>query len=226
MFNNCLVCDNLFNSDHHFSDLIWPNFNNNPLCRECRNKIELLSGEKCEDCGRVTSEKICQDCLYWRKKFDFSLSNRSLICYNDWMKKFMHQYKFVGDYRLRLAFLEKLSDKFKSTIIKSDFVIPIPISKKTLQIRGFNQVTGLFDFAKSRMSTKILQVRPKEQLSKLNRRQRLKKENLFYLTGSSIENKSVLLLDDVYTTGTTLHRAAAILYEAGAKKVNSITLAR
>ncbi|WP_239646593.1 ComF family protein [Oenococcus oeni] len=121
------------------------------------------------------------------------------------MKKFMHQYKFVGDYRLRLVFLEKLSDKFKSTITKSDFVIPIPISKKTLQIRGFNQVTGLFDFAKSRMSTKILQVRPKEQLSKLNRRQRLKKENLFYLTGSSIENKSVLLLDDVYTTGTTLH---------------------
>ncbi|MGL2319807.1 hypothetical protein ACFIVR_06345 [Oenococcus oeni] len=74
----------------------------------------------------------------------------------------MHQYKFVGDYRLRLVFLEKLSDKFKNTIIKSDFVIPIPISKKTLQIRGFNQVTGLFDFARSRMSTKILQVKPKE----------------------------------------------------------------
>ncbi|MGL2319808.1 ComF family protein [Oenococcus oeni] len=54
----------------------------------------------------------------------------------------------------------------------------------------------------------------------------MKKENLFYLTGSSIENKSVLLLDDVYTTGTTLHQAAAVLYEAGAKKVNSITLAR
>ncbi|WP_235043525.1 ComF family protein [Oenococcus oeni] len=142
------------------------------------------------------------------------------------MKKFMHQYKFVGDYRLRLVFWKKLSDKFKNTIIKSDFVIPIPISKKTLQIRGFNQVTGLFDFARSRMSTKILQVKPKEQLSKLNRRQRLKKENLFYLTGSSIENKSVLLLDDVYTTGTTLHQTAAVLYEAGAKKVNSITLAR
>nr|WP_243465560.1 hypothetical protein [Oenococcus oeni] len=78
------------------------------------------------------------------------------------MKKFMHQYKFVGDYRLRLVFLEKLSDKFKNTIIKSDFVIPILISKKTLQIRGFNQVTGLFDFARSRMSTKILQVKPKE----------------------------------------------------------------
>ncbi|AZZ61449.1 ComF family protein [Oenococcus sp. UCMA 16435] len=226
MLNNCLVCDNLFHDDRCFSDLIWPNLNVNPLCRDCRNKIELLSGKKCEDCGRISAAQVYQDCLYWRKKFDFNLSNRSLICYNDWMKEFMHQYKFVGDYRLRLVFLEKLADKFKKQVVKSDFVIPIPISEKTLKTRGFNQVTGLFDFAKNEMATGILQVKPKEQVSKLNRHQRLEKENLFYLDEVSIKNKSVLLLDDVYTTGMTLHQAAMVLYKAGVKKVTSITLAR
>lgn len=130
MFNNCLVCDNLFNSDHHFSDLIWPNFKNNPLCQECRNKIELLSGEKCEDCGRVTSEKICQDCLYWRKKFDFSLSNHSLICYNDWMKKFMHQYKFVGDYRLRLVFWKNCPTNLKIQLLNLILLFRSQLVKK------------------------------------------------------------------------------------------------
>lgn len=224
--SSCLLCDQSFKDDRYFSDLIWPNFSSETLCRDCRQKIDFITGDVCEDCGRPSSQKVCQDCQNWRQKYAFLLNNQALVNYNPLMKDYMHYYKFVGDYRLRQAFSEDLKKKFKKIMTGFDLVIPIPISESSMAVRGFNQVTGLFEFAALKMSTDILAVKEKKQTSKLKRQARLKKENLFYLAHNDVAEKSILLLDDVYTTGTTLHQTADVLYMNKAKKVSSITLAR
>ncbi|OEY82255.1 amidophosphoribosyltransferase [Oenococcus kitaharae] len=138
----------------------------------------------------------------------------------------MHQYKFVGDYRLRSAFSSELKEKFGKQISQSALVISVPVSRQTMRERGFNQVKGLFAFAEKKMRNDILYVADKKQTSKLDRRDRLNKANLFFLKNKDCAENEIILLDDVYTTGTTLHQAAACLYEAGAKKISTISLAR
>ncbi|KGO19924.1 hypothetical protein Q757_10105 [Oenococcus alcoholitolerans] len=93
--------------------------------------------------------------------------------------------------------------------------------------RGFNQVTGLFSFAEKYIRNDFLILKgEKTQSSKLGRRQRMAKNNPFVCLKSLPENPHIILADDVYTTGATLHHAADTLKKAGAGIIESITLAR
>ncbi|MFT9267591.1 ComF family protein [Oenococcus sp.] len=224
--NRCLLCGNTYQANSSFSDWLFGNSVIDPLCSPCKNRCQYVKGSICQDCGRPNQAELCTDCRIWRTKYNFVLTNRALLSYDSFLKDFMHQYKFVGDYRLRSAFSSELKEKFGKQISQSELVIPVPVSRQTMRERGFNQVTGLFTFAEKKMRSDILCVADKAQTSKLGRRDRLNKDNLFFLKSKDCVGREITLLDDVYTTGTMLHQAAACLYEAGAKKISTISLAR
>ncbi|WP_439425898.1 ComF family protein [Oenococcus alcoholitolerans] len=139
----------------------------------------------------------------------------------------MRHYKFNGDYRYKDIFREDLKKIFFSRIKRADFFIPIPLSDESQMNRGFNQVTGLFSFAEKYIRNDFLILKgEKTQSSKLGRRQRMAKNNPFVCLKSLPENPHIILADDVYTTGATLHHAADTLKKAGAGIIESITLAR
>ncbi|GAA6115487.1 ComF family protein [Apilactobacillus kunkeei] len=64
--------------------------------------------------------------------------NKAIFQYNDAMKDFMHRYKFVGDYQLRMIFQKEIRKKIRKDLL----VVPIPVSAETKINRGFNQVIG------------------------------------------------------------------------------------
>lgn len=194
------------------------------LCPACRERLTPIGSRYCPQCGRqqATSE-VCRDCRRWPD----NLRNRALYCYDAGMKAYMQQYKFQGDYRLRLGLQAALSTALKRE--NYEVLVPIPIDQRTWQTRGFNQVTGWLTGQPFQQVLAVTATHKDRPQSAKTRQERLLTPQPFELVtgaGEVLANRRVLLLDDVYTTGRTLRHAAQQIYLGGAKAVTSLTLAR
>lgn len=146
----------------------------------------------------------------------------SVIClytYNEPMKEYLHQYKFLQDVALAKVFSGKLQQAFQK---KEVIVVPIPMHSEKLKLRTFSQVDELLNAAQISFQQVLTKTKSDSQ-GKKTKKERLKTTNLFEVI-STIEAANYILFDDIYTTGATIHHAANILKDAGAKRVDAITL--
>jgi competence protein ComFC len=136
----------------------------------------------------------------------------------------MARYKFRGDYILAKIFADYIKGILQK--INPDFFVPIPLSEERLYERGFNQAEALLTVSGFTPS-KILTRAHSEKQSKKSRTERIHIPQVFQIDDQrDLIGKKVLLIDDIYTTGSTLRHAAKLLKKAGAKRVQSLTLAR
>jgi len=157
---------------------------------------------------------------------------------NGLVKKLIQNFKYE-------PFIKELSNSLSSLIIEhfqlldnkpdlSSFtLIPIPLYKKRLKWRGFNQseeiAKGLASYLKIPLINDCLiktrETLPQIDLSGEERKKNIK--NVFLIKNRElIQNKKILLVDDVYTTGSTMEECAAKLLESGANEVVGIVVAR
>lgn len=117
-----------------------------------------------------------------------------------------------------------LKDKLKD--MSFDLVTFIPLSNERLMERGFNQAQALTDLL-GLNTVELLTRLHTEKQSKKSREERISLAQVFQVTKPDLlKQKSILIVDDIYTTGSTLRHAAKALKTAGATEVSSITLAR
>jgi competence protein ComFC len=232
MVTNCLNCSTQVEEVWSWRGLFYrePQF----LCQECEKQLEKIEGERCRGCSRslealpttLVKEDICLDCHRWELDPEWQgvlHKNVSLYHYNDFLKEYLARYKYRGDHALAKAFSHTI--KSYLTKIEYDLIIPIPLSDERLYERGFNQSTALLEESEVRPSHILTRLHSEKQ-SKKKRAERLRQEQVFQLVECDVKGKSILLFDDIYTTGTTLRQAAKLLKEAEADKVSSLTLAR
>ncbi len=208
------------------------------LCQDCEGRLVSVKGEICRICGRDFSifpeqyrqGDCCFDCIRWEENESWTgilQQNRSLYVYNDFMKELIAKLKYRGDAEVVKAFYPVLSSEFKK-ISRDAILVPIPLSEERHYERGFNQAELLAGGLKKQVESLLKRKIHEEKQSKKTREERLsQKENPFEVVDSvKVKDQKVILVDDVYTTGSTLRCAAKVLIEAGAKEVSSITLAR
>lgn len=135
------------------------------------------------------------------------------------MKEYLHQYKFLQDVALAKVFAQELKQAFQS---REGIIVPIPMHPEKLVLRTFAQVEELLIAAKIPYE-QLLTKTSLDTQGKKTKMERLITANLFE-TIKTIEAKNYILFDDIYTTGATIHHAAKILKDAGAKRVDAITL--
>ncbi|WP_311921608.1 ComF family protein [Heyndrickxia sporothermodurans] len=134
------------------------------------------------------------------------------------------RFKYRGDYILAKIFSQKIQKELEK--ISYDAIVPIPLSNERLLERGFNQSTALATEANINVANLLTRVHTEKQ-SKKSRQERIHLQQVFNRRDDvKLEGENILLIDDIYTTGSTLRHAAKILKEAGAKSVTSITIAR
>jgi len=226
----CLICKQEITETPSWKSLLL--LNEMATCEECFQQFEKISGSTCPLCHRPqTNEQPCQDCMKWQEDSnwrDILERNVSIFTYNEAMKEVLATYKFRGDAALSAVFRQELIEAYNKFLkpFKLDIAIPIPLSKERLYERGFNQAKLFADFLPLPQLDTLTRSDDKKQ-SKKSRHERLLSENVFSLRESSkIEKKQILLVDDLYTTGSTLRHAAKILLQNGAEKVYSLTLIR
>lgn len=227
----CLICAEVMTSNVGWVNLLSA-VPKKYACSNCLKAMKPIEGEVCNICGRMLHaldpqfhhDGRCNDCCRWEEEPEYKevlRKNFSLYLYNDFLKEVIAKYKYRGDYVLAKIFAEEFHKRIK--IVKPDFIVPIPLSKERLWERGFNQAEALITEAGFKPA-KILSRTHSEKQSKKSRSERIHLPQVFQadypLTGK------VLIVDDIYTTGSTIRHAAIALRSAGANEIFSITIAR
>ncbi|MBO1511751.1 ComF family protein [Metabacillus sp. BG109] len=226
----CLICNEEIAAQASWTSLLLPP--ENAACDECYQALKKITGATCPSCCRPQETKaLCIDCQRWEDDpmwKNILHKNISVFEYNDAVKEVLATFKFRGDAALVNVFQKDFLGIYKNQIssLNIDYAVPIPLSKERLYERGFNQAKLLADFIPI-PQLEVLQRTHHEKQSKKSRLERLTASNVFSLTDSSkINNRSFLLIDDIYTTGSTLRHAAKLLIQNGAASVSSLTLIR
>ncbi|MEH7109911.1 ComF family protein [Bacillus sp. JJ1764] len=205
------------------------------LCPSCEGRFEHITGEQCRICSRPflqLDEKfqhgdLCHDCFRWEEDSvwkELLERNISLFCYNDFLKEVIAKFKYRGDYVIAKIFAQWL--KVEISNMEGDLYVPIPLSEERQYERGFNQAAALLNES-GLPSTEILTRTHTEKQSKKSRTERIHLPQVFQLKpNTQLNGKSIILIDDIYTTGSTLRHAAKLLKSAGAQTVRSVTIAR
>lgn len=224
----CLWCDQDIASEMSWINFLMP-AKSEQLCVKCEGKLELLTGNRCNVCSRMTIEETCLDCQKWSADSfwkDLLIFNHSVFTYNDMMQEVIAKWKYRGDYVLGKVFKDKFKTVFEerfSSFKRDALLVPIPLSEERLSERGFNQAKVLTDFLPLESQEIITRIHSEKQAKK-TRHQRISTKNPFIITKKI--NKPVILVDDIYTTGATLRHAGKLLKENGCPEVYAFTLIR
>ncbi|WP_246197180.1 ComF family protein [Cytobacillus depressus] len=170
-------------------------------------------------------EDLCTDCVRWEKESLWAGAlerNYSAVMYNDFAKEVIAQFKYRGDYVLAHVFASLLKKKLAA--IPFDLIVPIPLSEERQYERGFNQSEALIRACGYEPSSLLARTHSEKQ-SKKSRSERIHLSKVFQIK-EPIPNQKILLIDDIYTTGSTLRHAAKCLKKAGALSVSSLSFAR
>ncbi|MFZ3070372.1 MAG: phosphoribosyltransferase family protein [Anaerolineaceae bacterium] len=148
------------------------------------------------------------------------------------MREAIHGLKYQNDLTLAYKLATLLTILVQSTDWKFDLVVPVPLSQKRLDQRGYNQAALLakplaLSMEKPFTTRGLARVRETQSQVSLNIQQR--KENVqdaFLADPVMIKGRSILLVDDVFTTGATMNAAAEALHAAGSRQVFALTVAK
>lgn len=218
----CLLCGQTMKAVLTFSSILLLRNDDSYSCSDCDSTFERIGEEHCPNCMKTGLSTKCQDCQFWCKE-GVEVSHRAIFTYNQAMKDFFSRYKFDGDFLLRKVFSSFLSEELKK--YKEYQFVVIPLSKERYADRGFNQVEGLVDAAGFKYLD-LLEKREERASSSKNRSERLATGLPFFVKSGVTIPKKILLIDDIYTTGTTINRVKKLLEEAGAEDVKTFSLVR
>lgn len=193
-------------------------------CSSCQEKITFISSQVCLYCQKI--EKRGRHCSrHRRNRF---LSGVIACFYYDEkaIKKIVYDFKYRGLAALAPVLAEKMISALEKEKLRFDLVSFVPASRKRYLWRGYNQAEELAkeisQKAKTEMAPpliKICHTKPQVGLGKKERILNLKDKIQFRGDSEVIKNKTILLVDDVCTTGSTLEECAKAYKKAGAKSI-------
>ena len=208
------------------------------VCRLCWENIQPLTGPSCACCDQPfvsssatlwTPDHKCQDCLERPPVYQRAWT---LFPYVPPLQNAICSFKYRGKLGMAKP-LASLMILAMPPSLKADIVVPVPLHPSRLRAREFNQSLLLADYIGRHMglpvsATALIRVVSTDPQTTLTRHERLRNLRRAFAvrTPLAVTGRRILLVDDVFTTGTTLNECAKTLLKAGAESITAITLAR
>jgi ComF family protein len=215
---------------------VWLKPHQGCWCDECYRNLPWLGSPLCTRCGRPfldspsSGDHLCGDCLLSEPPFDTA---RSAAHHSGVVRGSINQMKFGGRLHRVRPLAELLVKLIGEGTDKIDMIVPVPLHVRRLRQRGFNQAALLAKEAGCRLALPVgfdILARKfwTEPQTRLKRAERLLnvKDAFVVRKGAAIQGSSVLLVDDVYTTGTTVKECGKVLRAGGAASVHVATVSR
>ncbi|MBN1663771.1 MAG: ComF family protein [Deltaproteobacteria bacterium] len=222
----CIACEKILIDEEHHS-----------FCCDCYDRIGFVRSPVCTQCGipfagKEQEDHPCGECLTGKPVFTAA---RCVGRYEEPLLSCIHQFKYNANIGAGRR-LGKLMAQYEYPAFRiSDYslIIPIPLHLKRLRERGFNQSLILAkEIAKQHhlpvdfMNLKRqVYTKPQVNLGK-DERQANVRGAFKAVDAGRINGEKIILVDDVYTTGSTVRECATVLMKAGAQDVAVLTLAR
>ena len=197
-----------------------------------RALLELIypRENKCILCGEEYADGLCYKC---KSTITYCKAEENSIgYYKGALKDLILNFKFKSRFDAGEELVKLLEEKAIGYIDNEAIITYIPISRESLKDRGFNQCEYLAKELAIRNNYNTLntlkRIKDNKIQKTLNREERLKNiQGVFEVIDKElIKNKKFILLDDVITTGATIHEAERVLKEAGASEIKLLTLAK
>lgn len=197
------------------------------ICPECRKKIHEAAEPVCMKCGKPLSNERKEYCFNCGKKNYNFTQGRALWIYEKEVKMSVYRFKYQDRREYAKAYASEIVKKYGGWIRdkKIQAVIPIPLHRNRKRKRGYNQaeilaeeigkILGLPVYTK--FLIRVRDTKPQKMLNDAERKNNLKKA--FKMAENIVQLNRVLLVDDIYTTGSTLDAAASVLKAAGVPHV-------
>jgi ComF family protein len=213
------------------------------VCSKCTASIDRLHEPLCGSCGlpiddRDLSERggWCRACVESPPHFSAA---RAVARYKasdeerSTIGSIIRRHKYGRDQSLGRALVECLGDPLPLAGNHYDLVIPVPLHRRRLRWRGFNQAAILADAVARRLQhpldvSTLIRVRSTDPQTARDRKERHRnvRDAFAVRAPAHLASRMVLLIDDVMTTGATADECARTLLEAGARRVDVLTFAR
>lgn len=214
----CICCGDVIDPELPYS-----------LCPVCVRSLHWITEHSCHICGREVAEgrRLCQNCRDFAHTYE---KGGSCVRYGLLERSIMHRFKYGGQSYLYRSLAQLMCEKLSAAPFAEtpELIIPVPMNRNKQKRRGFNQAALLAAEISERTGIPwndralIRQVNtaPMSQLSMYQRRENLK--NVFTVSekqGKIIADRNILLVDDIYTMGTTADGCSQALKKAGALRV-------
>ena len=201
------------------------------LCSSCYHSLPRINPPLCPKCGRPQSSVIlCPGCVGWQSAID---GIRSLFRFDGIGRESIHQFKY-NNLRPLSSFLTGLMyESLINNPIPGKVIAPVPLYSRRLKDGGYNQssllarqLSELTGLTLLKHSLKRIKSTPPQISTKTVAERQNNVADAFYCEDYKLNNKQVLLIDDVCTSGATLNACATALKNTGATSVWGLTLAR
>ncbi|MCR5501381.1 MAG: ComF family protein [Lachnospiraceae bacterium] len=214
----CPVCDDVLPADRKY------------VCRDCAKKLVYIREPFCAKCGRALSKpaEYCRDCANRRHAFqkgeavfDYGSISESLFRFKNKGRAEYARFYAKAIYETRKDFIRAISP---------DVLIPVPIHESRLRKRGYNQAEEIAKIlgelsgipVETGLVRRTRKTAPLKSLTLKERQNNLK--NAFNIRENDVKLKTVMLIDDIYTTGSTLDEISRILKERFSCEVFFLTV--
>ncbi len=218
--NRCPVCDKPVK------------FSEGLICRTCYRKLDIIKEPACFRCGKPLAkeeQEYCRDCGKQKHLF---ISGRSLYAYED-VQASIYRFKYGGRQEYAKFFGKEMAVRLYDFIsqVRADALVPVPISKSRLKKRGYNQADLLAVQIGKQLNIPVLthltertkNTLPQKGLNATERQKNVK--GAFKIVQNDVKLSTIILVDDIYTTGSTMDALAYAFHSSGIKKIYFIALA-
>ena len=203
------------------------------ICKSCSKKQIFIKEPTCYSCGKPMKnheKEYCSDCRQHPKNFERGMG---LCIYQKPVTNSLAAIKYKNERKFAKYYLEEIQKrKYRDLLqLKIDVIIPVPIHRKKRRKRGFNQAEEfgkrLSHYLEIPMNSSLL-IRSKKTVPQKDLGPALRLKNLeqaFSCRKLPYRMKKVLLIDDIYTTGSTAEACSRALKKAGAEQVFLLVIA-
>ncbi|MEY8390604.1 ComF family protein [Lachnospiraceae bacterium] len=220
----CPFCDRVL-----FSSILAPL---ELVCPSCRRKPEYIREPACKQCGKPledSCQEYCYDCGKRRSEYK---QGKALWVYQEEVKQSIYRFKYQGRREYARYYGRELARRYGGWMkeCRIEALVPIPLYKKRQRQRGFNQAELIACEVSCQteipvykdLLVRVRNTRAQKELNDQERKNNLKKA--FKTRVNKVQLNHILLIDDIYTTGSTMNEAAGELTQSGAKEVYCLSL--
>ena len=203
------------------------------ICSECRKKIRLIEEPVCCKCGRPVRDETREFCASCERSMPHFERNIIWADYSSfYIRRMLSEVKYHENRQLLDYPCLDFSERHRSEILSfgAEVLIPVPVHEKRLRERGYNQAEEIAKRLSASLgipldSGCLIRKASTAAQKNLGRRERaLNLLSAFEAEDGAKKYKSVILVDDIYTTGATLNSCTRVLKNAGVGKVFALTL--
>lgn len=233
----CPVCD----------ELLSPEEVKNGIHSACKSKLYPIIGAVCMHCGRPlgdfnpsdeesiyqSTREYCYDCVAkgYHRQSNITQA-KALYLYKGAIKESMYRFKYSNKREYAAFFAQRAEVQYGQWMKQKgvEAIIPVPMYKKKQRRRGYNQAQTFAEELSKQMGVpvnsdlvqRVLDTAPQKELGELQRKNNLKKA--FHTGKNVVQYSCAMVVDDIYTTGSTAEAVARELIKQGTHRVYLLTI--